>query len=101
MAIKELITLDGVEQVEAQLARINVAGEKSIAQFNALGGATGDSFTGFTAGAAAAGAAMDDTSQSTIKLSTALKALKPALAEVGLGLGNLGSLARIANQNLA
>jgi len=101
MAIKELITLDGAQQVEAQLARINVAGEASIAQFNALGGATGDSFTGFTAGAAAAGTAVADTEQKTIRLSTQMRALKPVLADLGVSLGGIGGLARVANSSLA
>jgi hypothetical protein len=43
MAIKEFISLEGVEQVEAALQRINVAGEESLKQFRDLGSAGGGS----------------------------------------------------------
>jgi hypothetical protein len=102
MAIKELITLEGVEQVEAQLARINVAGEKSLKQFSDLGqaGSSGGGFDKLVQGAKSAGLEMDKTSESTLKLSTVFKALKPVIHEAGLEIGNFGALGRLASTSI-
>jgi hypothetical protein len=80
---------------------MNVAGERFLANWRDLGSAGGASGADqLVEGAKKAGQELGDTSESTIKLSTALKALKPALAEAGFGLGELGAIARLANTSL-
>ncbi len=101
MAIKELITLEGVEEIEAKLARLNKAGEESLGQFRELGGAAGDTaFDKLVDGAQKAGLGLQAATGHTKLLSEAIHVLHPILQIAGVRMGELGSFARLAGAGI-
>ncbi len=96
MAIKELITLEGVEDIEAKLARLSKAGEESIGQFQKLGEATGDTaFDNLVDGAKKAGLELENTSKSIDVLKDAMNVLRPIMRAAGASMGEFSSAARL------
>jgi hypothetical protein len=103
MAIKEVITLEGAEEVKSQLASINKAGEDSLKQFRDLGSASGaaaDPFGKLVDSAKNAGLEFQNTGRHTNTLREALHALHPILQVAGVRMGELGSFARLAGASL-
>ncbi len=101
MAIKEVITLEGVTEVEAQLKRLAASGERALGQFNQLGSAAdANPFDKLVDGAKAAGLELDNTAKSTVKIGDAMKVLKPVLQATGAEMKELGSLSRLAANNI-
>ncbi len=101
MAIKELITLEGVEEIEAKLARLNKAGEESLGQFRELGAAGGDTaFDKLVDGAQKAGLSLQAAGGHTKILSEAIHVLHPILQIAGVRMGELGSFARLAGAGI-
>ncbi len=101
MAIKEVITLEGVAEVESQLKRLASTGEKAIGQFNQLGkGIDANPFDKLVDGAKAAGLGLDESAKSTVKLGDAMKVLKPIMQATGTQMREIGSLARLAGSNM-
>jgi hypothetical protein len=100
MAIRELITLEGVDQVKRSLDEINVAGEKSLGQFRQLGGQQGAGFDEVTKGAKEAGTALGDIEEGSSKAHTALTALRSVAHLLGIDMSSLGALAKIAGASL-
>jgi hypothetical protein len=98
MAIKQAIELTGVEAVEAGFARINVAGENMMKGIRDLGGT--DAFAKISEQSQNAGLGLDKASESTLKLSTVFKALKPVIHEAGLEIGNFGAIGRLASTSI-
>jgi hypothetical protein len=98
MAIKQAIELTGVEAVEAGFARINVAGENMMKGIRDLGGT--DAFAKISEQSQNAGLGLDKASESTLKLSTVFKVLKPVIHEAGLEIGNFGALGRLASTSI-
>jgi hypothetical protein len=102
MAIKEFITLEGVEAVKAKLAELNTAGENSLNIFRNLGsaGAGGDGFKTLIDNAKSAGIELDNTGRHANVLREAIHALHPILQIAGARMGELGSFARLAGASL-
>jgi methyl-accepting chemotaxis protein len=104
MAIKEFITLEGVEEIETKLKRLNALGEDSLANFRNLGsaaGGTGDPFGKLVDGAKNAGLELQASSRHANTLREALHVLHPILQIAGARAGELGSFARLAGTGLA
>jgi hypothetical protein len=99
MAIKEVITLEGVEAVKAKLAELNAAGENSLNIFRDLG-AGGDGFKTLTDNAKSAGLELENTGRHANVLREAIHTLHPILQIAGVRMGELGSFARLAGASL-
>jgi hypothetical protein len=104
MAIKEFITLEGVEEIETKLKRLNALGEDSLANFRNLGsaaGGTADPFGKLVDGAKNAGLELQTSSRHANTLREALHVLHPILQIAGARAGELGSFARLAGAGLS
>jgi hypothetical protein len=99
MAIKQFITLEGAEDVVANLKKISDAGEQALAKFKE----SGQQFipANFTAGLQGAQQATAGLSRSTNELSTAYHLLHPILQEVGISISEFRSFAVLANEGIA
>lgn len=100
MAIKELITLEGVEDVERSLKQLGSSGEAALQQFRELGGAGQEPFTPLSDAAQKAGQAVNDFGNHSLRLSEIFHLLRPALQAAGVQIGEFGSLARIAGAGI-
>jgi hypothetical protein len=98
MAIRELITLEGVDEVKRRFDEINVAGEQSLQQFRDLG--QGGGFDEITKGAKDAGTALGDLEEGSSKAHTALTALRSVSHLLGVDMSSLASLGKIAGVSL-
>ncbi len=102
MAIKELITLEGVEEIEAKLARLNKAGEESLGTFRDLGREAGTGgFDRLVDGAKKAGLEVQNFSGHTKRLGEAFHVLRPILQASGVQFAELGGFARLAGASFA
>jgi hypothetical protein len=103
MAIKQFITLEGAEDVVANLKKISDAGEQALAKFRE----SGQQFVAtdqFTNSLNQASQALTRTSSATGEFRDGLHLLRPVLGEIGVSLGNireLGALARLGFEGLA
>lgn len=103
MAIKEIITLEGVEQVKGQLKDLGSTGEKELKKFSDIGktGDTANPFNKLVEGAKQAGLGLQEGSQKVGELREAIHVVNPILEEAGVHLGNLGAFARLAGGGIA
>jgi hypothetical protein len=100
MAIKQFITLEGAEQVVANLKKISDAGEQALNTFRRSGEAfvPVDQFTqslrGTSQAATEAGASFGS-------LTEAGHLLRPVLEEIGVHVGNIRELSFLAREGIA
>jgi hypothetical protein len=99
MAIKQFITLEGAEQVVANLKKISDAGEQALAKFRQ----SGQQFVAtdqFTNSLNQTSQALARTSGATSEFRDALHVLRPILAETGLAASGFGEFAIAARAGI-
>ncbi len=92
MAIKEFITLEGVQEIEAQLKKLAATGEQSLEQFRKP--LPDMKLPDIDA------KPIEDATGHVLKLNEAFHALKPILQAAGLQLGEFGAFARVASNSM-
>jgi hypothetical protein len=103
VAIKEFISLDGVEDVKSKLADIQKSGEGAATAINSLGSGTsqaGAGAKGITVSFGDASKAVRDAGNSTSLFANALHLLHPALQEAGVSLGSMRGLTSLAREGI-
>lgn len=100
MAIKEKITLEGAEEIKGTLAGLGAAGEDFIKKLNAAGGGVVP-FADLGEAAKKAGDGLDAATRPANNLRNALYVLRPIVRELGVSMGMLGSLSRLAGVGFA
>lgn len=102
MAIKELLILEGGEQVKQALQDYAKAGENFVNTLNQLGtGASKSQLTELVDSFQKAPQAVGGATSSVHEFRNALYILRPILAEAGIHLGQFGMLARLAGTGMA
>lgn len=102
MAIKELITLEGVEEVERSLKQLGTSGEAALAEFRNLSGqGTQDALQPVAESAARASAALHETESATQRFREALHLLHPILQTAGIQFGEFRALSSAAGVGIA
>ncbi len=100
MAIKQFVSLEGVEDVERGWDRVAKAGEAAIKKVNQAGAGAEDPTKRLVEGFQGAGLELDKTSKSIVNFREVFKTLKPVMQAAGLQVSEFGQFARIANSSL-
>src|SRR6516164_3136688 len=104
MAIKEFISLEGVDDVKKNLKDLQTAGEQSAKAFSDIGQGAAPSLNQVNIALKQAGQSFREGGSGLSSFSEALHVLRPALSEFGVGLVNvreLSILARVGLEGLA
>ena len=104
MAIKEFISLEGVDDVKKNLKDLQTAGEQSAKAFSNIGQGAAPSLNQVNVALKQASQSFREGGSGLSSFSEALHVLRPALSEFGVGLVNvreLSILARVGLEGLA
>jgi hypothetical protein len=104
MAIKEFVSLEGVDDVKKSLQDLQTAGEQSAKAFTNIGQGAAPSLSQINIALKQVGQSFAEGGSGLSGFSEALHVLRPALSEFGLGLVNvreLSILARVGLEGLA
>lgn len=96
MAIKELLTLEGVEEVKKKLGEAAQAGEDFLKQVRDSSTQTGTPLNQLTQNLDKSGGAFERHRVAVERFRDSLHVLRPILSQLGVNLGELGSFSRVA-----
>jgi hypothetical protein len=100
MAIKEFVSLEGVDEVLSRYKELKTGGESTAQAISDIGGGAGEGLAPVTVNIQQARAAMGAAEGSTRSLTEAMRVLRPALQEAGLAMGNMRELSVLARAGI-